>query len=236
MKWILVLLFGMAAFECYGQGRDIDLKITISDPKSGDSFVSPSKRLITVFLHNNGPDTIIPKDEFYVEFIFSAFHIFPKFVSFGKVVLPGDSFMYQRELDIKYSGDVSSMKFCAEAYAYSLGRDSIQSEKVPYLKNNKDCILTRHIDSNDYSNTNFREEEANFICYPNPAQNTFTVSSKSQIISASLFDINGKNLIHVTPSSDDTAQFTITGYPPGLYFITVRTELGTYNQKIIKGL
>lgn len=233
MKWILLMLTIAASTLSFGQGRTIDLSIHITDPAPGDSFVSPSKKTVTVFLINNGPDTIIPKDEFHVEFIFSAFHIFPKFLSFQSTVLPGDSFKYQRELDIDYSGDVASMKFCAEAFAYSKGRDSIKTETGIGLKNNKHCVTTTHIDSAKNSSiTSLNHNKASI--FPNPTSDQVSITSQEVIQSCYITDLKGR--LVQTHSEVNTSTFTLDFKPfsPGIYFVTINSNKGVYTEKVIR--
>ncbi|MFT5725451.1 MAG: hypothetical protein ACI9JN_002576 [Bacteroidia bacterium] len=233
MKVLFLILISLVSIDIFGQGRDIDIGIKITDPQDGDYFVSPSKRLITVYLYNYGPDTIIPKDEFYVEFIFSAFHIFPKFLSFDKTVIPGDSFMYQRELDINYSGDVESMKFCAEAFAYSKGRDSIRSETGFHLNNNKNCVQTKHIDSSSFLDV-IDINDLVISSFPNPVEKQLSIHANQLIANISVFNLKGQLLYVKKHVNTLDYTFNMSNFTTGIYFLSVETEAGMFTQKIIR--
>lgn len=214
------------------QGRAIDLASKIVDPQEGDSFVSPTKKIVSVYLYNLGPDTIIPKDEYSVKFIFSAFHIFPQFKKFNTTLYPGDSFLYQRELDINYSGDVEQMKFCTEAFSFSNGRDSIKRETGDARINNKHCITTKHIDS---SMTSSIGENATHVVtiWPNPASDYLTIESSDVIEYVKVFSSTGAHLISLSNGPSQHVIFDTQSFLSGVYFFAIKTSKGSYMEKVI---
>jgi hypothetical protein len=230
--FVLCIIFVMA-FDVQAQGRKIDLAAKITNPMDGDSFVSPRNRVISVYLFNLGPDTIISKDEYSVKFIFSAFHIFPEFERFNTTILPGDSFLYQRELNIAYSGDVDEMKFCTEVYAFSRGRDSIRVESETMLDNNKHCVTTSHIDSSAFSDVNAIETQG-ISCYPNPVTSSLNIKSPEPIISAKVIDLNGQTVLFKKQVNMHNLKIDMSDYAPSVYFIQTETKSGVSTQKVIR--
>lgn len=233
MRLTVLLVSICLSFSVFGQGRSIDLRTIITDPADGDSFVSPSKRLVTVYLVNNGPDTIWPKDEFSVKFIFSAFHIFPQFLSFGQYVYPGDSFRYQRELDISYSGDVASMKFCAEAFAFSKGRDSIRSETGITDENNKHCITTKHIDSADNASVSQHLTTNTTSVYPNPTLGSTTVTCRQEIQSVTILNVNGQVVKTLDNVSSNSVTVSLQEQRSGIYFLQIQSGQHWFTEKLV---
>jgi hypothetical protein len=216
----------------HAQGRSIDIASKIIDPTEGDSFVSPTKKTVSVYLYNLGPDTILPKDEYSVKFIFSAFHIFPQFHQFNTTIYPGDSFLYQQVLDINYSGDVESMKFCTEAFTFSNGRDSIKRETGDARLNNKHCVTTKHIDSTKTSNV-AHMNRSKFKIYPIPASAYLSVESSDIIESVWLFSTSGA-LIHSSQNINSLITgIDINDYKSGVYYLALKTINGTNREKII---
>ncbi|MFT5513371.1 MAG: hypothetical protein ACI8SE_001778 [Bacteroidia bacterium] len=216
----------------HAQGRSIDIASKIVDPMEGDSFVSPTKKTVSVYLYNLGPDTIIPKDEYSVKFIFSAFHIFPQFHQFITTLFPGDSFLYQQELNINYSGDVESMKFCTEAFAFSSGRDSIKREIGDARLNNKHCVKTRHIDSTMTSNVVYMNR-SKFKIYPIPASAYLSVESSDILESVRLFSTSGALIHSIQNIHSLTAEIDINDYDSGIYYLSLKTINGTNLEKVI---
>jgi len=235
MKYLLSLcLLLLLCNDTFAQGRQIDLSCEIVDPMPGDSFVSPGTRNIKVLIYNNGPDTLQPMDEYSVKFTFSAFHMFPEFKKFNAYLKPGYSTVYQRIIDVDYSGDVAEMQFCAEAYAYRIGRDSIQQEKKESRDNNKHCVTTSHIDSNINST---KEMGKNFqiTLFPNPVMsNNVTVHHKHGCSKIEVYNCNAQ-LARSQFTSPNSIVTTVDceGLIPGLYYIQVLGNNGISRQKFI---
>jgi hypothetical protein len=72
-------------------------------------------------------------------------------------------------------------------------------------------------------------EAVNIQLYPNPAAKHIQLISDAEILEARIFDLQGKELILSNAASID-----VSTLQTGVYFITVKTSLGTYKQIFIK--
>ncbi len=68
-----------------------------------------------------------------------------------------------------------------------------------------------------------------FFLYPNPAKNSFSITSKSAVEKVSVYDISGK-LIKIFTEQNEYDVSTIS---KGLYLISIQSETGTSNKKLI---
>jgi len=75
----------------------------------------------------------------------------------------------------------------------------------------------------------------NYSVYPNPAKNSWTIKSDSQIIikTIQVFDVLGKQVMTLTPKTNEMSIDAST-LPNGLYFAKMTTDLGSGSIKLIK--
>jgi hypothetical protein len=77
-------------------------------------------------------------------------------------------------------------------------------------------------------------EFGNFKVYPNPTQNSWTISTENQKISSiEVFDVLGKNVLSMKPNKRE-AKINSSGLKTGLYFAQIKTENGIGSIKLIK--
>lgn len=81
------------------------------------------------------------------------------------------------------------------------------------------------------SNHNF--ENTSVSMYPNPVQNTLTISAKDMITSIQLFDVQGR-LITTKLNTSPEASLDLSQQQAGIYFVKVCTDNGMKVEKIIK--
>lgn len=78
--------------------------------------------------------------------------------------------------------------------------------------------------------SNFSVDEANattFTVYPNPASETITAATSSNISTVSVLDLTGKEVIkYNTTSTGHTYQFDISMLTPGMYIMVMKAENG----------
>lgn len=82
------------------------------------------------------------------------------------------------------------------------------------------------LSNDEFSKTAFR-------AYPNPTQDSWTLKGESQIESIRVIDILGKEVISLSPSSNEA---TINGsdLKSGIYFAQIKTLLGVDSVKLVK--
>jgi len=69
---------------------------------------------------------------------------------------------------------------------------------------------------------------------PNPASDGFKITSSDEMVNIDVFDITGKRLFIQIQIDENIAQCETTSLIPGIYFIKVKTQDGTYSiHKII---
>ncbi|WP_298221557.1 T9SS type A sorting domain-containing protein [Flavobacterium sp.] len=68
---------------------------------------------------------------------------------------------------------------------------------------------------------------------PNPTKNKITITSKGNITSVQLFDVQGRILETMTASAEQL-DFDLSQKTTGVYFVKIITEKGTKTEKIIK--
>lgn len=112
-------------------------------------------------------------------------------------------------------------------FQYKLGTTSDLVSDIVYFDNiyfstNQGTVL---------ANQNF--ESTNVVAYPNPTQNSWNVKSNNAVTSIQVFDVLGKNVISLTPNSNDVS-IDANGLNTGLYFAKVVTENGSKTIKLIK--
>lgn len=76
---------------------------------------------------------------------------------------------------------------------------------------------------------------ANLSMYPNPATNVINLASSSTVInSIKLTDVNGRVVKNVNTNGVAQTQLNIADLNTGLYFLTVKTDLGEGTAKVMK--
>jgi len=78
---------------------------------------------------------------------------------------------------------------------------------------------------------NFNLEKNNFVIYPNPIQDHFTISSYVLIQSIEIFNISGKKIKEFDIS---LKSYSISELSSGMYFLKISSSKGTTVKKIIK--
>jgi hypothetical protein len=77
-------------------------------------------------------------------------------------------------------------------------------------------------------------ELSSFSSYPNPTSDSWTVKSKDlNITTISVFDVLGKNVLTLSPNSDEVT-INASSLKSGLYFAQINTDNGTSSVKLIK--
>jgi hypothetical protein len=69
--------------------------------------------------------------------------------------------------------------------------------------------------------------------YPNPTNDVLNINSKTTILSADLFDLNGRKILSINPNSLDF-KINLDAYESGIYLLKVDSDDGSSIQKIIK--
>ncbi|MBL4663638.1 MAG: T9SS type A sorting domain-containing protein, partial [Flavobacteriaceae bacterium] len=69
--------------------------------------------------------------------------------------------------------------------------------------------------------------------YPNPTSNNLYITTTSDIVvnSIDVYDVSGKLIANY---NENVGVINISHFSNGLYFISVNTDKGVYNQKIVK--
>jgi len=80
---------------------------------------------------------------------------------------------------------------------------------------------------------NQQENETAWQVYPNPAIDKIYVEANSKISKLELLSMDGKILLMEEPNVTKT-DVNIDAFPKGIYFLSIFTENGTVNEKIIK--
>ena len=80
-----------------------------------------------------------------------------------------------------------------------------------------------------------------FSCYPNPASDEVNVQfylDEASMMSINITDINGKVVYHAKtnelPKGVNNSTINISGFPEGVYLITLSSNIGVYTNKILK--
>ena len=78
--------------------------------------------------------------------------------------------------------------------------------------------------------------QANFSVFPNPAQNTFTISNSmdAAIQAVELSDLNGRNIKSIKLTNATETQVNISDVSQGVYMLKIISDKGTLVKKIIK--
>jgi hypothetical protein len=77
--------------------------------------------------------------------------------------------------------------------------------------------------------------DTSFSVYPNPSNSIVNITNvKGQISSVTLADINGRTVKSVSFDSVSTAQVNIEDLANGVYMMTINSDKGSVNKKVIK--
>lgn len=77
-----------------------------------------------------------------------------------------------------------------------------------------------------------QNERESILVYPNPTDGRLTLSSENKIEGVEIYDISGKQL-HQS-NKEELNQINIANFKSGLYLMFVKTNAGTFIEKIIK--
>ena len=75
-----------------------------------------------------------------------------------------------------------------------------------------------------------------FTVFPNPACNNITISFKKGLtkdMCVSIFDINGKQVMHKVSRNQNLVEFDVSTLPAGMYLLKIRTGEGIEVKKLI---
>ena len=75
--------------------------------------------------------------------------------------------------------------------------------------------------------------DQNVTMYPNPVKNWVTISSKENIKSVSVFDVQGR-VLQTQITSNREVKIDLSNRSDGVYFIKIQTEKGIKVEKVIK--
>jgi hypothetical protein len=71
--------------------------------------------------------------------------------------------------------------------------------------------------------------------YPNPVADAVTVSSSHAITGLNLYNVQGQQILQLSPAGVKTVEVSVVALPAGIYFLRVTDEAGRVSlQKIIK--
>lgn len=75
----------------------------------------------------------------------------------------------------------------------------------------------------------------NFKIYPNPTTDLVNISASTTLINAiEVADINGRTVMSLELNGLSQAEFNISDLQSGMYFLSVKTDIGTGTTKIVK--
>ncbi len=76
--------------------------------------------------------------------------------------------------------------------------------------------------------------QASVSIYPNPATNRLTIESGEAIVSVSIQDLQGREVLNEKPGSQSKLTIPVNGLTPGVYLVHAQTSNGTTVTKLIK--
>jgi hypothetical protein len=111
--------------------------------------------------------------------------------------------------------------------------DNVESRANIYFDYNDPIATNEAITSiTALSNPDFVRDKT-IVIAPNPTKNNITVSSKNNIQSIQLFDVQGRILQTVLENKNSTT-LDISNKSDGIYFLKVTTEVGSSVEKLVK--
>jgi hypothetical protein len=93
------------------------------------------------------------------------------------------------------------------------------------------------VESIQSKNLHDKEESVNeeFALFPNPTNNIISINSENNLLSLSIFDINGRFLKEINFNQNETKfDLSMKKFNSGIYFLKLRTTNSSIIKKIIK--
>ncbi len=145
--------------------------------------------------------------------------------------------------------DTLSLTTTYQTFIFDLtdGGSNLDLTKVGSIKFNQpgttitpanDNLYIKHLALGDTTRTmtlidDNEVEDANLVCYPNPAKDQLNISGIGNIFEAIITDLTGK-VIMIIESGDVSAGIDVSGLASGMYIISCSTENGTIQDTFIK--
>jgi hypothetical protein len=136
---------------------------------------------------------------------------------------------------------------------YSLVVDTLpiwQEEKYPFTIHSRFPVHSRSVSITELCNVSKNEinETESLFLYPNPASSQLTIDNKSAegwvqpggqyvIKQISIYNMIGEKILSMDQANDSKVQnvnLDVSGFRPGVYFVSIETEKGIVTQKLIK--
>jgi len=75
---------------------------------------------------------------------------------------------------------------------------------------------------------------SDLLVYPNPASNTLTINSESNLLNLTIYDLTGRIVYSEEVLNQNKLTVDISGLTDGMYLLKAETEQGTISRKMIK--
>lgn len=109
-------------------------------------------------------------------------------------------------------------------WKFSPLNDSVDNNGIVYVDN---ILLTQNeLSINEFNTTNFN-------VYPNPTLSSWNISSNSEITHITLFDILGKEVLTISPMTNEVG-IDGSSLKTGVYFAKIETLFGNQTIKLVK--
>lgn len=79
-----------------------------------------------------------------------------------------------------------------------------------------------------------KNERNTIKLFPNPIQDKLHITATEFIKTISVYDLNGKRILHLPTAQSNTIQLNTTPLENGVYLVEITTESGIYHEKIVK--
>ncbi len=238
MNWrvlclIVVALCTFGHLEAQSK-RICEVEAVITAPNSGyDTFTSPGKQMVHVAIINNGPDTIIPEDQYSIGFKFGGNQIFPKFLKVKSHIAPGDSIKHSREIKVEYRTSIE-FKFCTDVLVYSTGMDSMKLETPGERENNMYCISAYHLDNYPVSVPTLISDNG-ISLFPNPSNLSVRVQSVYELERIEVNNLFGQKIEDIKLGAGTLElDLSTADWPSALYLVNVYMSDGSHLVKRIQ--
>ena len=73
-----------------------------------------------------------------------------------------------------------------------------------------------------YANNVEKKVDNNFLLYPNPSSNQFTITSNEKVENIEIFDVSGTKMTHFQISSDSKSYYISHSFSKGIYIVHAR--------------
>jgi hypothetical protein len=229
----VILIMSFFQLKTAAQRRSCDTKPIVISPEAYDTLISPSEIDLVVGIINLGPDTLIPSDNFRINYRYGGVITNYEFYGFNRLVYPGDTFFHKAKFKVAFWVSVDSVDFCAEVKAWNNNSNGLIRETGTALSNNRGCTPTTHIDNNPIVSLN----EIPYVArqtkvYPNPARDKVQVKSTTPI-ELVVTNTNGLVVFKSQNIKRECHIIDVSSWSRGLYFFTIREKENTYSQIII---